>query len=157
MDERPKKKQRKNSMQNKTSAIHTNDIYPPTTYDSTLIFEQDYEYELSLIADMEKQDQLNREYIEQVAKIEAAISSAELENRNFHIKQVLRKIKLGSGTNLQDKIYISLLESWMDTNFLFINTEHADSFHSFLKKKIRVSNTTIEYMSQHIVEKTREK
>lgn len=155
MDPRPKKKQRKNA---KTSDIHNElpifarNETPSNTniYDPSLIFEQDYEYQLSLIADMEKQDKIERECMEQIEKMEALVSAAELETRNFHIKQVLRKIKLGFGTNLQDKIYISMLESWMDTNLLSLNTEHAYSFHSFLETKIRISKETIDYMKNHV-------
>lgn len=170
----PRKKQRRNPKEKKVrtpvpmqapvlnsdisvNEIHANEISANNTnipntnlYDSSLILDQDYEYELSLIADMEKQERIELEYMQEVAKMEALVFAAEIENRNFHIKQVLRKIKIGSGTHLQDKIYISILESWMDNDKLFIRTEHADSFHSFLETNIRISKDTIDYMKKHI-------
>lgn len=168
MEQRPKKKQRKNPRANDVAVINNmptiNDVPVINTsattsstsltsanmYDPSLIFDQDYEYQLSMIADMEKQDRIEKECMEQIAKMEALVSAAELDTRNFHIKQILRKIKIGPGTNLQDKIYISILESWMDSNLLFLKSESAGSFHSFLETKIRVSKETVEYMKKHI-------
>jgi len=166
MEQRPKKRQRKNARANDVPMINdvpvintiattsststSTSLSSANIYDPSLIFDQDYEYELSMIADMEKQDRIEKECMEQIAKMEALVSAAELDSRNFHIKQVLRKIKIGPGTNLQDKIYISMLESWMDSDHLFLKSEHADSFQSFLETKIRVSKDTIEYMKKHM-------
>lgn len=132
----------------------SNPIFAEISSSQSLIYDQDYEYELSVIADMEKQEreqQKERAFQEENKKGELRV---QIENRDFHIKQVLRKLKLGSSTNPQDRLYIQLLEAWMESTDAYLQTEYAESFHRFFENGIRLNNETKEYMRIHISPKS---
>lgn len=110
---------------------------------SMMVSEQDYEYELSVIADMEKQE---REFMKNM-QIEL---EKQLETRDFHIKQVLRKLKLGHATGDEERAYICLLEVWMESQDTNIHSELYDAFIKYIRTKIRIPADTIEYMASNI-------
>lgn len=129
--------------------VHSPESQFPIENDS-LLYVQDYEYELSVIADMEKRErqrQAEQKYEEQEVQEK---QRKRLETRDFHIKQVLRKLKLGSSTNPEHRTYIYCLESWMESVKEEWETEHADSFHAFLENGMRLNEETKEYMRAHI-------
>jgi len=105
--------------------------------------EQDYEYELSLIADMEKRE---RELL-QNRQVEL---EKQLETRDFHIKQVLRKLKLGHATGDEERTYIGVLEAWMESQDTHIGSESYYGFINYIRTKIRIPVDTIQYMASNI-------
>jgi hypothetical protein len=121
----------------------------PKHYDSSIIYEQDYEYELSLIADMEKRE---KREMEEIRVLSLQQKLADLDTRNFHIKQILRKLKLGIATSSDDIKLIHLLESWMESENTCLQTDLMHSLYSCLDNKIRVPIETKDYMKQHVYE-----
>jgi hypothetical protein len=154
MENKPKKRAKKRNDPTRSVSIDL-PVYIPELQnnlsnshsDYSIIDEQDYAYQLSMIADMEKQEK------EKMAEIESMRQKKikdDIEMRDFHIKQILRKLKLGTATSCQDKVYIELLESWMNTEDIDLVTTYANIFHSYLEKNIRMSKDTKEYLIEHI-------
>lgn len=129
--------------------LHGISYAPAVPYDTTMREEQDYEYELSLIADMERREAIERERKEmeviEHAQKELREKQEHLEIRDTHIKNLLRRLKLGTATTEREKQYIALLEAWMDSDKLCIWLP--DDFYEYINHYVRVPKDTMEYLS----------
>lgn len=112
--------------------------------DASIMEDQDYEYELSLIADMEKREKEKQEKEEQER-------AAILEERDFHIKHVLRRLKLGYATTDTEKGFIIILEKWMDSQDTVLHSNLSPELHSYLTNQVRIPNDTKEYLKQKVL------
>jgi len=105
----------------------------------SIISEQDEDFEISVIMDMIRiQEREEKEKLEKEMEIQKKYSQElqqKIQERDSNIKNILRKIKFGTGQSSIEKNIVNLLENFMETQEMYIqldNTELYEQISSYL-------------------------
>lgn len=105
-------------------------------HSTSIISEQDEDFELSVIMDMIKiQEREEKEEIQKQIETQK-IHSQELEEkiryRDTNIKDILRKIKFGSYQSPIEKKLVNLLETFMETQDMYIQLDSIEFYQDII-------------------------
>jgi hypothetical protein len=103
-----------------------------TSFASSIIAEQDEEYEMSLMMDIIKmqereereQKEKEREKEREQMQRDALLLEETLKNRDHNIKEILRRIKIGNGMSRIENDIVTILEVFMETHQITIEIDN---------------------------------